>query len=249
MPNVTLTATLMTTRRVEKYGGVRIALEALEQMRDQIKLAGMPLHMNHRATEALDANVLDVRIERMADDEYALVIDLEADEADWGTVEEKWSVAGVPGGFSAAFTENQEAFSGPPVSPVTLISDAGVYTDDDRATAARLISDAAPVSVLRLFQFSEPEFAKIAIEFSREVGAGLLVAGVGYLVGRHSGQSHIEMRRAEPDGTTTTAVLDTSDPDVVRAAAQSLDSREAPPAPALLVYNEKTESWEPESRD
>jgi hypothetical protein len=105
MSNVTMTATLMTTHRVPKYGGVRVALEALEQMRDQIAVAGMPMHMNHRATNALDATILDVRIEQMADEEHALVIDFEADQSDWREVEETWTAAGAPGGFSAAFTQ------------------------------------------------------------------------------------------------------------------------------------------------
>jgi hypothetical protein len=249
MPKVKVTATLATTRPVEKYGGIQIALVALEQMRDQIKVGALPLHMNHRASNALDATVLDVRIEQIADDEHALVIDLEAEEASWQTVEAEWSAAGVPGGFSAAFTERQEDVDGPAVSLVTFSSDAGSYSDEERTEAAKLLAESAPVEVLRLFQFSEPEFAKIAIEFSREVGASLLAAGIGFLVGRRKGSSHIEFRRAEPDGTITTAILDTSDPEIVRAAAASLDSLEAPSISAIFAYSEEMGKWDLSGND
>lgn len=248
MSKVTVTATLATTRPVEKYGGVQIALVALEQMRDQIKIGGMPMHMNHRATKALDATVLDVRIEQIADNEHALVIDLEAEEASWQMVEADWSATGVPGGFSAALTEHQEDVDGPAVPLVTFSSDAGVYSDKERTEAATLLAACAPVEVLRLFQFSEPEFAKIAIEFSREVAASLLAGGIGFLVGRRKASSHVEFRRIEADGTVTTAVLDTSDPEIVHAAAQSLDSLEAPVAAALFVYSDEKEEWEPEGQ-
>jgi hypothetical protein len=249
MSKVTVTATLATTRPVEKYGGVQIALVALEQMRDQIKVGGMPMQMTHRATKALDATVLDVRIEQIADDEHALVIDLEAEEASWQTVEAEWSAAGVPGGFSAALTERQEEVDGPAAPPVTFSSDAGAYSDEERTEAAKLFAASAPVEVLRLFQFSEPEFAKIAVEFSREVGASLLAAGIGFLVGRRKGSSHVEFRRIEPDGTVTTAVLDTSDPEIVRAAAQSLDSIEAPPISAIFTYSDETGDWDLSGQD
>jgi hypothetical protein len=105
------------------------------------------------------------------------------------------------------------------------------------------------VEVLRLFQFSEPEFAKIAIEFSREVGASLLAAGIGFLVGRRKGTSHIELRRTEPGGTVTTAVLDTSNPAIVHAAARSLDSLEAPSVSAIFSYSDETGDWELDGED
>jgi hypothetical protein len=249
MPKVTVTATLATTRPVEKYGGIQIALVALEQMRDQIKVGGMPMHMNHRATHPLDATVLDVRIDQIADDEHALVIDLEADEASWQTVEAEWSAAGVPGGFSAALTERQEDVDGPAVPLVTFSSDAGAYSDEERTEAAKLLAGSAPVEVLRLFQFNEPEFAKIAIEFSREVGASLLAAGIGFLVGRRKNSSHVEFRRTEPDGTVTTAVLDTSDPEIIRAAAESLESLEAPSVSATFIYSHETGNWDLPGQD
>jgi hypothetical protein len=104
------------------------------------------------------------------------------------------------------------------------------------------------VKVLRLFQFSEPEFAKIVIEFSREVAASLLAGGIGFLVGRRKASSHVEFRRVGPDGTVTTAVLDTSDPEIVYAAAQSLDSLEAPAASALFVYSDEKEDWDLEGQ-
>jgi hypothetical protein len=248
MSNVNVSVPLITTRPVEKYGGVQIALEALEQMRDQISVGGMPMQMNHRATDALDATIIDVRIEQIADDEHALMIDFEMDEAAWQEVEAHWRAEGAPGGFSAALTQHQEEFDGPGASLVTFSSDAGAYSDEERTEAAELFAAAAPVEVLRLFQFSEPEFAKIALEFSREVGASLLAAGIGFLVGRHKGSSHVEFRRTEPDGTVTTAVLDTSDPEIVRAATQSLDSLQAPSIPEILIYSNKTGHWEPAAR-
>ena len=238
---------LASTRPIDKYGGVQIALRALEQMRDQIQRGSMPLHMNHRATGSLQANVCDVRIEQISDTEHAFFVDFEADEDAWAAVESGWKAAGVPGGFSVAVTEKQEEVDGPPGSVAVFASDAGAYTDEERAEAARLISEVSSVEVLRLFQFSEPEFAKIALEFSREVGAGLLVSAIGFLVGRRSGVSHIEMRRKEPDGTITTAILDTNNPEIVRAAAESLDSRGPGPVHRLLVYNEETGAWEVEA--
>jgi hypothetical protein len=250
MSNVNVSVPLITTRPVEKYGGVQIALEALEQMRDQISVGGMPMHMNHRASEALDATIINVRIEQVADDEHALMVDCEMDEAAWQEREAHWRTEGVPGGFSAALTQHQEEFDGRPGVPlVTFSSDAGAYSDEERTEAAELFAAAAPVEVLRLFQFSEPEFAKIALEFSREVGASLLAAGIGFLVGRRKGSSHVEFRRTEPDGTVTTAVLDTSDPEIVRAAAQSLDSLQAPSIPEILIYSNETGHWEPAARD
>jgi len=242
MTRVTITATLATTRPIEKYGGIQIAFVALERMRDQIKAGEMPMHMNHRADASLDATILDARIEKISETDHALVVDFEADQDAWKEVEAEWSAVGAPGGFSAAVTQLQEKIAGPHAPSAIFASDAGAYTDEERAEAARLISRTAPVEVLRLFQFSEPEFAKIALEFTREVGAGLFVAAVCYLVGRRDGSSHIEMRRTEPDGTTTTAVLDTSDPEIVRVAAESFDSLDES-SQEILIYDSQTDSW------
>lgn len=247
-PRVTVTGTLATTQPMSKYGGIQLALVALEQMRDQIKAGGAPMHLNHRANGSLDSTILDVRIEQISDTDHALVIDFDANRDAWEAVEDEWNAAGAPGGFSAAITQLQEKLAGPQVPPAVLASDAAAYTDEERTEAARLISQPAAVEVRRLFQFSDLEFAKIALEFTREVGAGLLVGAVCYLVGRRDGDSHVEIRRTEANGTTTTAVLDTSDPEIVRAALESLDSLDVSPQ-VILIYNGATGVWEEEGRE
>jgi hypothetical protein len=198
--------------------------------------------MDHKVLDSIDAKIHGVRIEQMSDGEHALFVDFEADEDAWKAVEARWDAAGVPGGFSVAVTQHQEKLDGPVVSPVRLISDVGTYTDRDRAAAAEILSETAPVEVLRLYQFSDLEFAKLVIEFGREVGAALLSGGVMYLVGRHQGTSHVEFRSEESDGSVTTAVLDTADPEIVRAAAQKLDQTDQVETP--LVFNPKTHRWE-----
>jgi hypothetical protein len=232
----------MTTHPVAKYGGVKVPLETLKKLLVQLQQGQIPMQMDHKVLETVDATMLAHRIEQTADGEHALLAEFEADEDAWAAVEDRWRAAGVPGGFSVALTQHQETVDGPAASPVTLIADAGAFPDQARAEAAELLSEWAPVEVLRLFQFSEPEFAKLVIEFGREAAAALFAGGIMYLVGRHQGSSHVEFRREEPDGSVTTAVLDTSDPEIVRAAAEKLDQVDRSETP--LVFNPKTLRWE-----
>ena len=104
MTKLKVTGTLVTTRLLNKYGGVEIPLETLEKLRDQIDADTMPVHMNHNVLNVIDATILDVRIEQIADDEHGLLVDFEVDQDVWATVEDEWKTAGVPGGFSAALT-------------------------------------------------------------------------------------------------------------------------------------------------
>lgn len=242
MPRSVITAVLITTHPVAKYGGVQVPLETLEELLVQLQQGRVPMQMDHKVLETVDATILGARIEEAADSEHALLVEFEADDDAWAAVEDRWKAAGVPGGFSVALTQHQETVDGPAASPVKLIADAGAYSDQDRAAAAELFSELAPVEVLRLFQFSELEFAKLVIEFGREVAATLFAGGLMYLVGRHQGSSHIEFRREESDGSVTTAVIDTDDPEIVRAAAESLDQADRSESP--LVFNPETLLWE-----
>lgn len=243
MGRLTVTGTIATTRPLDKYGGVQIPLETLEKLCETIEKRPIPMEMNHRAAETIDAKVIAARVERLSDDEHALLVDFEVDEDVWAGVQEDWQAAGVPGGLSPGLTQLQEEIEAPTGPSISFISDAGAYSDEDRAEAARRIGAVAPIRVLRLFQFSELDLAKVAVEFTREVGAEALVAAIAYLVGRRRGLSHIEMKRVEPSGVITTAVLDTDDPEIVRAAAESLDAEDAPPSPVVLVYDDQTNSW------
>jgi hypothetical protein len=242
MSRSVITAVLITTRPVAKYGGVQIPLETLEELLSQLQQGQMPMQMDHKVLEKIDATMLDSRIEQTVDSEHALLVEFEADDDSWAAVEDRWKAAGVPGGFSVALTQHQETVDGPAVSSVRLIADAGAYSDPERAAAAELLSQSAPVEVLRLYQFSELEFAKLVIEFGREAVAALFAGGIMYLVGSHQGSSHVEFRREEPDGLVTTAVLDTADPEIVRAAAERLDQVDRSETP--LVFNPDTLRWE-----
>lgn len=248
MARSTVSAVLASTQRVEKYGGVRLTVEALEGLRDQLNEGHVPMQMNHSALKRLDAQVVDARIEERPDREHVLVVDLDFDEDDWAAVEAEWTEAGVLGGFSAAATEIQEKVDGPPERHVVLIADAGAYSDEIRAKAAQAFSGQAKVEVRRLYQFAEPEVAKIAVEFAMAIAADLAAGGLinalMALVGSRQGPSVIEFKLEQPDGGTKTALVETDDPDMVRVAAEGLTQIDST-SQSVLVLDVDGMTWRP----
>lgn len=226
-----VTATVATTHEVEKYGGVHLTLEQLEEMRDKLADGKVPMVNNHSALQGLSARNVDARVEETEDGEHALVVDFEIPEAQWEAVEQSWKSAGASGGFSVAVTGLQEELAGPSEKPIIISADAAAYSDEARAEAGRLLSEAGSVEVRRLYQFGSTEMARVALDLLPQILVGIssglfthaIVEALGGLVRTQPEPSVIELRMQEKEGIHKTAVITTNDPEIVRAAIESLD--------------------------
>jgi len=244
----TVTATVASTNPLEKYGGVRIALSALEQMRDKMNKGVVPMQANHSALELVEARNIKARIEPAEDGEHSLVVDFDIDDEKWEAIEDEWKRADAPGGFSVAITTPQMRFDGPNEQSIMITADAAAYSDEARAAAGLALSKIANVEVRRLLQFSEMELAKIAIELAVSIiggggGAALYEALAGLVKSRNE-PSVLEFDLRRQDGSTIKAVMKTSDPLIVEKAIDGL-AKLIDTQTSTHVFDDAQNQWKP----
>jgi hypothetical protein len=254
MAEVVVSAVFATTHRVAKYGGFQLRREQLEVLQGRINAGQVPMVNNHSALQTLDATYIGSDVVETEDGEYALQVNFAIEEAAWKSIESEWHAAGVSGGFSVTVSGVQEKLSGPSEQPMILSADAAAYSDEARAKAGRLLSQAGAVEVRRLYQFGSVELARIALEllpsFLIGISSGLIthliIDAVGGLVAEAPEPSVIEVRLQNHDSSYKTAVIITDDPEVVRAAIESLDTAASGDA-RVQEFDSEKRLWLPPS--
>jgi hypothetical protein len=226
MAMTTVTARVASTHPVEKYDGIRFGREAMEQLADAFNAGTVPMNFDHSALMPLEATNLTARVVDLDDGESAVDMTFDIDEEVWRSIEDRFSAAGVPGGFS--FTAGALQISPPHgMKPVLVISaDAAAFTDSERAKAGEVLSSLGPTQVNRLYQLSAVDLARVIIEIWPSLAIGVASSGLyDALKGLVSGRGEpttIEIHRHRPDGSETKAIIRTEEPEVVRIALENL---------------------------
>ena len=251
---IEIRARILTTHRVEKYGGIRFGREALERAAEQINSDGsaMSLMVDHDASRPVRQRNQRASVVELDDGEYALEMTAEVVDSDWREAE------GMQG-MSVAHHEPLGSVDGPfPTNEhIELSAEASVWTADQIALACEHMSVVAPVDGFELMQFARHANRRVIVRLPRELvvqtTAGLLVVaisnGVGALVGsgdNHASTTRIELVMETADGRLT-AILDTSDKRVVHQAitelSNSVGGSEEGAHSGLLLWDAELGRW------
>lgn len=264
-PWVALESIVTTTHRVEKYGGVRLAESALQQIVDALNAGTLPMLGHHDWTRPIRTRDLEASIVELPDGEKAVRLVGLVHQDDWDAV-------GQVGGMSFTTFEALGLAAGPHppgTEAVRLAADAGWFTDDDIAAACSVISRVAPAEGARLLQFSAIDLARISVElgiaYVNTWGPGIaqnaIWDGLKHLMLRRlkrtdqqqleSSPTRIELVTPLPAGAVT-AVIDTNDPDVAQkalatySAAVNRAAESGPQEKHIIVWRDREDggSWE-----
>jgi hypothetical protein len=247
-------ARILTTHQVEKYGGIRFGREALESAAEQINTDGyaMGLMVDHDASRPIRQRNQRASVVELDDREFALEMTVEVVESDW---------EGAKGmtGMSVSHHEPLGSVAGPfsTNEHIELSAEASVWTPEEIALACEHMSIVAPVDGFALMQFARHSKRRVIVRVPRglvvQTTAGLLVVaisnGVAALI--TSGDDHASITRIElvmeTDDGRLTAILDTSDREVVEQAitefAASFAGSEERPDSRLLLWDAELRRW------
>lgn len=149
---------LATTHRVEAYGGIRVAPEALEQMASQVRSNTGAMVFEHDWTRPFDATTKSATVRLRDDGEYELVAVLDVDADQWNDWAAQLEATGAPGGWSFATPERigQWGDGDGDGAPVALAADAHHFSDEAIIEATRefVPSGASVIAVDRYYQFA-----------------------------------------------------------------------------------------------
>lgn len=225
---------LATSAPLDAYGGVQLAEEALERMADTVNAGHLPFHFNHDPRQPLD--VTNVRAWTERQDDGSLVVrgemEMRASHADW--YEERCREMDAPGGMSFSATTDIRTF--PSTDPkctgsIRIAADAGHYSSDEIETSAEALSRLGNVRACSLYQFQFEPLPVVVAFFHSGVPAVAWNLVSSYLFA-----SLTRLRRASPvsrfqfevhetsDERHVSALVETSDPDVLEAAIDKLKS-------------------------
>lgn len=245
MSRVSVSAIVASTHSITKYPGWEMPPGVLEQMALELKKGEVPLLFGHDVTQPLDGRVTDARVIETEDGHQAVQVDLDVDAAEWRTVEDRFSDAGVPGGMSFRATAIETPPSSGERAVVTIAMDAGAWSDADRASAVATLDAVAPTEGAALFEFSVVEV--VAILFVLQNVAMSVLGNATYdairgLFGtqKRGTSTRVEIKTTNARGDVSTAVVETDDAEVAIAALKQLEAAE--PAP-LVVYDQESERW------
>ncbi len=149
---------IATTRRVEAYGGIRLAPVALEQMATQMRSNARQMVFDHDWQRPFDATTKSATVRPRDDGEFELVAVLDVDKDQWNEWAAKLEAEGAPGGFSFATPARigQYGAGDGDTAPVSLAADAHHFSDEAIIEAGHefLPSGATVIAVDRYYQFS-----------------------------------------------------------------------------------------------
>jgi hypothetical protein len=172
--------TLATTDRIPAYGGFRLSVEELETMLEELTAGAVETRLSHDSRRPLHVENVEAGIERRPDGEYALWVQLDADEDRWAEYEAERNAQGRPGGLSFTLTGTFENLPGrgePTSVSVMVAADAAHFSDQGGACGA-----AGPASA------PGSAFPRPARRTPGRTGYGPRIEWLGCHTNRHSAQ-------------------------------------------------------------
>src|SRR6476646_9409125 len=246
MAMTTVTARIASTHPVDKYDGICFGREALEQMADAFNDGTVPMNFDHSALLPLQATQVTARVVDLDDGESAVDMTFDIDEEVWRSIEDRFSAAGVPGGFSFTAGVLQIPPAGGMQAVLVISADAAAFSDAERAEVGEVLSSLGPTQVNRLYQLSVVDLARVIIEIWPSLAIGVASSGLydalRRLISGRREPTTIEIHRYRPDGSQTKAIIRTEDQDVVRIALENLTEEQEAPA---IHFDADRQIWRP----
>lgn len=220
-------AIVATSHRVEKYGGVLFADEALQQIVDALNSGKLPMTGHHDSTKPVRTKDLEARLAVLDDGERAVRVTGLVDEYDWNSL---GPVRGMS--FTTMETIGRATGPHPELEPLALSADPSWFDDEAIATASSIMSQVAPVEGNRLLQFTAIETVRIIIDvgyntlmlLGPNLASSAIWDGLKYLLlhkktrkGLDSPASKIEIS-TDLDAGKIVGVIDTDNPDILEQA-------------------------------
>src|SRR6185437_8580852 len=219
-----------TSHRVEKYGGVKLAESALQQIVDALNEGKLPLLGQHDWTKPIRTQSLEAQLVKLEDGELAVRLTGFADTDDWES-------AGPIGGMSFTTSELLGRAEGlhPENESLGVAADAGWWEDTVIGKACSIMSAVAPVDGKRLLQFSAFDDARVVLEigysalatFGPGLGSSAIWDGLKFLLAHRKHRDGLETTPTRVELTTdlnagtVVGVIDTRDSDIARQALET----------------------------
>lgn len=230
----TISGVMMTTERVEAYGGMRFDREFLESAAASIKSRGLPMHLEHHRARPIRTRSFDAFVGTRPDGIHALLFTFEIhpDDAHWAT---------ALGRFSAMMTSpigRSSDYLKPDAPQISISADHAWFEDESILETESAIQAAGvpreTISAERALQFSfvpDPQiFVGIAVDLLTGIGSSAIWEAV---------LSLFRSRRVPPGGdagkptiinitlidgeASLTAVVETGSESVALRALDSID--------------------------
>lgn len=251
--------TIATSHVVAKYGGVRLAPQALQHMADALNAGEIPMLAQHDPRRRIRTRQLSATVVVLPDGEQAVRLACLVHPDDVGVME------GMRG-MSFATSELIGGVEGPNPGwgTIELRADAAVFSDEVIARACEQMCTLGPTQGFRLLQFTGPDEAKIILDIAYNIivilGPGLATSaiydGLRYLLRnreKSAPDASVQLELATSvRGGDVKAVIQTSDPNVAKAALAAFsDAVQAvasmPPAERpVLDWDAPKRTWSPE---
>lgn len=250
--------TIATSHPVAKYGGIRIPPETLKQMAEALNSGKVPMLAQHDPRRRLRTQQLTATVVTLPDNEQALRLTCLIHPGDLDLIE------GLRGmSFSTSVLVKSTEGQNPDAGFVELHADAAAFNDEAIERACETMSAAGHTKAFRLFQFADPDQARIILDIAYNIvlvlGPGLATSviydGLRYLFrnrakGTKKAPVQLEINTSMQGGDVK-AVIMTGDPDVAKAALAAYSeavkavAMMPPSARPVLDWDAASRTWLP----
>jgi hypothetical protein len=244
MGRVRVQGFVVTSKRIQAYGGIKIASDLMERIATAIRDGHVPMRAHHDEQKVLNPVIHAAEVRTTDEGHLGVWIDVEVDEKEWDQHGDlrAWSVSVV-----------EPRIRTDPNSPqptIELAADAEHFTEKMYMSAATRLRKDFQVGGGMLYQFSEVVPAKVVIEFGLEILRDLSVATVAaalyealksFLKPKHARKAIFDFKLKEGERTVH-ARLETDDRDVLRHAVDRLSDIADRPEEGF-EYDEERDEW------
>ena len=156
--------TLATSHLVAKYGGVRLAPQALQQMADALNAGQIPMLAQHDPRRGLRVRRLSAAVVDLPDGEQAVRFACLVHPDDVGLVEGMHAMS-----FATSELIGSVQGPNPESGSIELRADAAVFSDEVIARACEQMCTVGQTHGFRLFQFAGPDEARIILDIAYSI--------------------------------------------------------------------------------
>lgn len=220
---VEVDAVLATDQPMEAYGGIRLSVEALHQLAQQVMQPGAEMVVNHDSTRPLNPSNVHAEVRWNERGWHEVFISFEADADAWAEFQAGTSALGVPGGMSFATCVTLATGGSGDRPGVTISADAHHFSPADLQAAGVHLLPTLDVELQELFQFSSEPLARVLVEYSLEVVRAVPPDMLAALL--YDAIKGFVRKRRDVGGTTTVDFCITETPDLrITRATVTTDS-------------------------
>lgn len=166
-------AIFASTHKIDAYGGFQFTEEELTTYAEKMKTGSPNPSFNHDPTDLIQMKVIDTGVRKRDDGEFEGWFTFLISEDGWQDLENRWSEAGAPGGYSITVTKLLFKISGED-SVIELSADAANWSEEDLEIAFAFQPIAGSVQVNLLYQFALVPIALVVLQVIETVSLGVV---------------------------------------------------------------------------